>query len=149
MSSDRTAPYSRNDRRRLEFSRARVLDATKPEPAGSSAAASSSINDSRICEASARHRILFQWCVPPLKSALKIGWFPVRRMVGDGMNPFVWSAAQVLLVAAGGLVIATAKQSGPDFIVGHKTVTEDHGCQKLTSLNTTKSCMSFSPAICI
>ena len=70
-------------------------------------------------------------------------------MVGDGMNPFVWSAAQVLLVAAGGLVIATAKQSGPDFIVGHKTVTEDHGCQKLTSLNTTKSCMSFSPAICI
>ena len=90
-----------------------------------------------------------KWCVPPLKSALKIGWFPVRRMVRDGMNPFVRSAAQVLLVAAGGLVIATAKQSGPDFIVGHKTVTEDHGCQKLTSLNTTKSCMSFSPAICI
>ena len=66
-------------------------------------------------------------------------------MVGDGMNPFVWSAAQVLLVAAGGLVIATAKQSGPDFIVGHKTVTEDHGCQKLTELNTTRAVCRLAP----
>jgi len=74
------------------------------------------------------------WCVPPLKSALKIGWFP-----GDGMTPFVRLAAASAARRGVGLI----------FVFGHKTVTEDHGCQKLTELNKTKSCMSFSPTICI